>query len=98
MPASKSSRLPPKKWTPQAKMELLLTVIRTYKVKINYAEIAVILGDVTAGAVKEQYNSLKRGGRRKMELDLSGKKFDMDWKEESDDDDDWKGSGVKAER
>jgi len=98
MSASKTSRSS-KRWTPEANVELLLSIIRTYDVKINYAEIAVILGDVTAEAVKQQYNKLKRtrGGKGKTELDMSGKKFDMNWKNESDDDEDWQTSGVKAE-
>jgi len=98
MPARKPTALPHKKWTPQANMELLLTIIQTYKVKINYAEIAAILGDVSGTAVKCQYRKLKCGGKGKMEKDLSGKGFEMDWKEESSDDEDWQTMARKAAR
>jgi hypothetical protein len=99
MPARKPPAFPPKKWTPQANLEFLLTIIKTYNVKINYAEIAAILGDVSGTAVKTQYNKLRRGGRKgKMGKDLSGKGFEMDGKEESSDDEDWQTMARKAER
>ena len=47
--------------------------------------------------VKTQYNKLKGGGKGKMEKDMSGKKLDVDWKEESSDDEDWQRSGMKVE-
>jgi hypothetical protein len=99
MPPRKPSAFPPKKWTPHANLEFLLTVIKTYNVKINYDEIAAILGDVSGTGLKCQYNKLRRGGRKgKMEKDLSGKRFEMDWKEESSDDEDWQTMARKAER
>jgi hypothetical protein len=97
MPARKPSAFPPKKWTPQANLELLLTIIQTYKVKINYAEIAAILGDVSGEAVKKHYNKLKSGGKGKMEKELSGKKVEMDWREESSDEEDWQTKAMKVE-
>jgi hypothetical protein len=99
MSARKPSALPAKKWTPQANLEFLLAIIKTYNVKINYAEIAAILGNVSAIAVKSQFNKLRREGRKgKTEKDLSGKGFEMDGKEESSDDEDWQTMARKAER
>jgi len=99
MPSSKPSAFKTtKKWTPQANLELLLTIIQTYKVKINYAEIAGILGDVSAMAVKCHYNKLRGGGKGKTGKDLSGKRFEMDWKEEASDDEDWQTMERKAQR
>jgi hypothetical protein len=63
MPARKPTALRYKKWTAQANLQLLLTIIQTYKVKINYAEIAAILGDVSGTAEKSQHNNLKSGCR-----------------------------------
>lgn len=79
-------------------MDLLLTIIQTYNVKINYAEIAAKLGDVTPEAVKKQYFKLKGGRKDMVEKELGGKKFHMDWKEESSDDDVWQRKKIKVER
>jgi len=102
MPARKlvpraSSGLPPKKWTAEANVELLITIIKTYNVKVNYEQIAGLLGDVTAEAVKKHYLKLKGGKGGNMQKKLVGKKLEMDWKGESSDDDDWQGKGIKVE-
>jgi len=79
-------------------VDLLLTIIQTYNVKINYAEIAAILGDVTVEAVRKQYIKLKGGSKGRVEKELGGKKIEMDWKEESEDDEVWQGKKIKVER
>ena len=91
----KPSSFSPKKWTPEANMELLLAIIQTYNVKCNCEQIAEKLGDVTASAVRQQYNKLKSGVNGKLEKSVSGNKIKTDCKEESGDGEHW--NGIKVE-